>query len=494
MDIELSHYAILDLPFDASQEEVRAAYHLAARRFHPDTNQNLAVPDMFYKAQKAYDVLSSNTQRLDYDQTIPKIETENSGVVIKTLQSKSKIGKSDQPQLVYVLIDISAKPISNKPVQRPLNLTLVLDRSTSMNGERMDMVKDNAIRLVRQLAPEDIISIVTFSDRAEVLIPPSHPTDINMIESKISRISTGGATEIFQGLEIGIAQVRQNRRPAYMNHLILLTDGRTYGDEQKCIEMAKVALDEGIGISGLGIGNEWNDKFLDELAGISGGVSMYISAPKDLRKFLEQKYRNLEQVYGEQVAVQLDESSDNKIQYAFRIYPEPAPLITELPIRAGNLQLATKLVMMLEFCVNQVKSSQKEVILGQGYVTLQIPTRTIPRVRVPLKLSCAVVPESELTDAMPAPIVHALSQLTLYRMQEKAKDELENGDTVKASRHLQYLATHLLSRGERDLAHAVLKEADHIQRSKSFSSEGDKRIKYGTRSLLLPPGPENKQP
>lgn len=95
---------------------------------------------------------------------------------------------------------------------------------------------------------------------------------------------------------------------------------------------------------------------------------------------------------------------------------------------------------------------------------------------------------------MPAPIVHALSQLTLYRMQEKAKDELEKGDTVKASRHLQYLATHLLSRGERALAHEVLKEADHIQRSSSFSEEGDKRIKYGTRSLLLPPGPENKQP
>ncbi len=98
------------------------------------------------------------------------------------------------------------------------------------------MVKENANRLVRQLAPEDIISIITFSDRAEVLVPPSHPTDPNLIESKISRIQTGGATEIFQGLDTGINQVRQNRRPSYMNHLILLTDGRTYGDEHKCIE------------------------------------------------------------------------------------------------------------------------------------------------------------------------------------------------------------------------------------------------------------------
>lgn len=494
MDVDLSHYAILDIPFDATQEEVRTAYHLAARRFHPDTSPNLATPDLFYKAQKAFDVLSSNERRREYDETIPKAEVNSPGVVLKTLQSKTKIGKSSQPQLVYTLIDISAKPVSNKPVQRPLNLALVLDRSTSMNGERIEMVKENANRLVRQLAPEDIISIITFSDRAEVLIPPSHPIDTNMIESKISRIQTGGATEIYQGLETGISQVRQNRRPAYMNHLILLTDGRTYGDELKCLDLAKDALGEGIGISGLGIGNEWNDKFLDQLAGVSGGVSMYISAPKDLRKFLEQKYRNLEQVYAEQVALQLEDSQMPVVQYAFRIFPEPAPLIIDNPIRAGNLQLATKLVLMLEFCIDKVEQGSKEVILGEGYVTLQIPTRTIPRVRVPIKISCYVVPEKELTESMPAPIVHALSQLTLYRMQEKAKDELEKGDTVKASRHLQYLATHLLSRGERDLAHAVLKEADHIQRSKTFSDEGDKRIKYGTRSLLLPPGPENKQP
>jgi Ca-activated chloride channel family protein len=67
---------------------------------------------------------------------------------------------------------------------------------------------------------------------------------------------------------------------------------------------------------------------------------------------------------------------------------------------------------------------------------------------------------------------------------------LKKGDTIKASRHLQYLATHLLSKGERELAHTVLKEAENIKQQNNFTQEGDKRIKYGTRSLLLPPGPE----
>ena len=49
--------------------------------------------------------------------------------------------------------------------------------------------------------------------------------------------------------------------------------------------------EEGIGISGLGIGNEWNDEFIDALQAAAGGESMYISGPKDLKKFLDQKYR-----------------------------------------------------------------------------------------------------------------------------------------------------------------------------------------------------------
>ena len=493
MDTEQSYYAILDLPFDATQDEIRGAYHLAARKFHPDTNPNLGSSDSFYNAQKAYDVLSSPSMQRDDDQTMPPEEIENPGCVINVSHSKQKISASKDPQLVYVLLDMGTKPVSKKAYQRPLNLTLVLDRSTSMNGERMEMVKENAIRLIKQLGKEDVISVVTFSDRAEVLIPPSRISDVHYMESKISRIQTGGSTEIFQGLSMGVSQNLQNLRPSFLNHLILLTDGRTYGDETNCLELAKETANDGLGISGLGIGDDWNDKFLDELAAASGGVCMYISAPNDLRKFLEAKYRHLEQVYGEQAVLQLSSMGRGKNQYGFRIFPEPAPLLTETPIRLGNLQINSRLVVMAEFCLDRVDSKAKQINVAEGYVTLQIPTRVIPRVRVPFSINCEIVPAEDIDQNMPAPIVHALSQLTLYRMQEKAQKELENGDTVKASRHLQYLATHLLSRGEKELANAVLKEADHIQKSSKFSEEGDKRIKYGTRSLMLPPGLESKE-
>jgi Ca-activated chloride channel family protein len=84
----------------------------------------------------------------------------------------------------------------------------------------------------------------------------------------------------------------------------------------------------------------------------------------------------------------------------------------------------------------------------------------------------------------PAEIVNALSKLILYRLQEQARQEAQAGDFEHAAEHLQYLATHLLARGERELAKTALLEADHLRRQEDFSKVGIKEIKYGTRALL----------
>jgi Ca-activated chloride channel family protein len=187
--IAANHYAILDVSFDATAEEIRTAYHLSARRYHPDSSQTSGTSELFFKSQQAYDILSIPEKRASYDETLPKEEISTPGFAFKSLFSRTKIAPGDEKQLVYVLLDINAKVTPGKKAQRPVNLTLVLDRSTSMQGERMDMVKDNAIPLLRQSSQEDIVSIVTFSDRAEVLIPPTRLTDLPVIESKISRIT-----------------------------------------------------------------------------------------------------------------------------------------------------------------------------------------------------------------------------------------------------------------------------------------------------------------
>jgi Ca-activated chloride channel family protein len=91
-------------------------------------------------------------------------------------------------------------------------------------------------------------------------------------------------------------------------------------------------------------------------------------------------------------------------------------------------------------------------------------------------------------------LLNALSKLTLYRIQDRANQAISTGNLEVATQHLNNLATHLFSQGEKDLARTVLEEAENLELGKSLSEEGKKRIKYGTRSLLLPANPPNPLP
>ena len=93
---------------------------------------------------------------------------------------------------------------------------------------------------------------------------------------------------------------------------------------------------------------------------------------------------------------------------------------------------------------------------------------------------------------VPEVLLQSLSRLTLYRMQERARQEISVGEISRAARRLQYLATHLLAKGERALARTVLLEAEHLHRTHQLSGERGKQIKYGTRSLLMLPEPRKE--
>jgi len=138
--------------------------------------------------------------------------------------------KTDSSQLLYVLLNISAVQTSERQERNPIHLCLIIDRSTSMGGERMDMVKKNLAHLIHWLQPDDVVSVVAFSDRAEVIIPPTECSDSIQLVSKLNGLNTSGATEIYQGLELGYNLVeRSGSKSNLLRHLILVTDGHTYG-------------------------------------------------------------------------------------------------------------------------------------------------------------------------------------------------------------------------------------------------------------------------
>lgn len=488
------YYTVLGLFRDASQEDIKRAYVEAAHRLHPDKNVAAGETELFLGIQQAYETLSNPTRRKQYDATLPPEQEVNKQVRHDIFFSRPNLVRMSENQLLYALLEIQPREEKKDSLPTPpLNICLVLDRSTSMQGEKMDILKATAIQLLRNLRAQDVLSIIAFSDRAEVIVPASINVDRKKQEGQIQMMQASGATEIYYGLEAGLKELNRTHDPSRVNHLILLTDGNTYGDEQACLELATQAAAQNIGITGMGVGHEWNDIFLDALASKTGGSSSYISNPKDIERFLIDKFKSLARTYADEVLLEFKPSQNIRINYAFRLEPDGGPIEVTSPMRLGPILNDTPLHVLFEFIIEPTAFNENNIItLLDGTLKPSITANPVPAppIRLHLTRNLNAQPSAE---PPPTRILSALSRLTLYRMQERAQKAVEDGNIDVAVRQLQNLATHLLSQGENALAKTALFEADTLERMRTWSASGSKDIKYQTRALLLGSGSKKEK-
>ncbi len=324
-------------------------------------------------------------------------------------------------------------------------------------------------------------------------MPAGSRSDRRSIETRIQVLQAGGGTEILQGLALGFEEIRRYCSSNRISHIILITDGRTYGDEEACLKLAEQAASYGISISALGIGSQWNDKFLDDMVSRTGGNCKYVSRSEDIRRFILEKINGFEHSFAENATYIFSTPENVFLNYAFRLHPDTSPLGTASPLVLGSVPRNASHNLLFEFLVNELPPKAELLTLCKGRLTYEVPSSTKKRKFVH-RLDVATMITNDFDLEPPPPnLMQAMSRLTLYRMQEHAREDIGQGNLRDATRRLQNLATHLLAQGQRDLARSVLGEVAHIQQNQTFSEEGDKRIKYGTRALLLPPGTKEKQ-
>jgi Ca-activated chloride channel homolog len=484
---DLTYYELLGLPQDATQDEIRRAYRQLVLRLHPDKNANKGETNLFIDVQKAYEFLSDSKKKIDYDRHIPHESEIQSPLGIKTIYSQSSLTKLSEPQLLYVLLELSIKPDTQLwTSSTPLNISLVVDCSTSMRGIRLDTVKSTAIDILRKLQPNDIFSLVKFNDWAELLISPGNISGLKSAEMKVQLLQAGGGTEIFKGLEMGFTQVEQFRSAQRVNHIILITDGRTYGDEAYCERLAEQAATLGIGISALGIGTKWNDKFLDHITSKTGGICKYIPDGADIRNSIMEEISRLGSNLTEKISCNYQLPQAIQLSGVYRLKPDPSSLDIITPLILGYIPHLGLLSVMFEFMISDIPENISQLVLAKGFLDLEVPRHTLKsRYIHRLQFDRPITLTSEKTHP-PLAILDALTILSVLHLQERAREAMSKGDYSSAAHHMEALASNLQNKGEENLAKEVLLEVSYIRNNQSFSEEGQKRIKYGTRSLLLP--------
>lgn len=475
-------YAILGVSPQANAKDIQAAYWAAAKRFHPDTNKNPGASLIFRDINLAHEIIAKQNKAATYS-------VSPNGLIFlsSTIPSRRVLPIFEEPQVFYLLLEVQPNSLSNQTQRRQVNLGLVLDRSASMQGVRMDRVKTAAKQILDQLGDQDRLCIVSFSDRADLLVKSEPVSEPNHIRSLINTITPKGGTEIYHGLNAAFDQVRWHYSRNMVNHIILITDGKTYGDEALCLELADKAREIGIGISAMGIGDEWNDEFLDELVAKTGGASAYINSPSAVVRFLEDRVRTLGEAFAERLQLTVAPDADVQLETVFRLAPNAQPIShDEQPIQLGTLGHFRPLRVLLQF---QMPGGMPEgfrtvarldvtgdILEGGG----RYEHRTISDQSI--EIQTQFQPEEP-----PAIMMDALGKLALYRMQQKTEHAIRQGQVAEATRRLQNLATRLLAMGQDELAEMAHAEAQRVSQTHTFSETGRKTLKFGTRLLLAPP-------
>ena len=488
MEFDKDYYKILGVNFTATAEEIKKAYRSLARRFHPDTSDEPDAAERFREIQAAYEVLSDERKRAAYDKRQREMglaPAEQPALAWELTVSRQTLPCIKEEQVLYLMVDI--RPAAAMAAKRlPLNLCLVIDRSTSMqDGRRMDQVKAAAHQIIDDLRDTDAFAVVSFSDRAEVIVPGHWGGDKLQAKARVSAIRPGGGTEIYQGLLTGVGELNRRRRLQAINHLILLTDGQTYGDEQDCIELAEEAKQQGVGISAFGIGEDWNDKLLDAIARKSGGVSAYVDSAAQVRRLLRQRVQGLSTVYMQNLKLTLRFNENARMEDAFKLSPYIQRLDTSMPseLSLGSLEADRPLSALVQIIVGAHTPGRQRVLQLEVSGDTVAVGRQGERLVRELWFHFTENPTTE--PEVPANLVNALGKLAIFRMQEQAYEALENGDTEKACEKLEVMATQLLDLGELELANAARLEAGRLATTGLLSPSGRKKLKYGTRSLVI---------
>ncbi|MGD1995041.1 MAG: VWA domain-containing protein, partial [Anaerolineae bacterium] len=402
-ETERDYYAILGVDQSATDEEVKRAYRALARRYHPDSRTENTPTALFHEIQIAYAVLSDPLRRRAYDRRRTDLDIgEEASLSWEILQSQSQLCSLYEQQVLYLLLQI--RPTASALGQRlPLNLCLVIDRSTSMQGARMEHVKQAAYQIIGGLQDDDALAVVTFNDWADVVLPSQMNVSHTHAKAKISTMSASGGTEILKGIQAGLTEVRKHHSKQVTSHVILLTDGQTYGDEADCIAQARLAGTQRIGITAMGIGEDWNDALLDQIASQSGGTSAYIASPSQVCALLQERVGGLGAVFAQGLTLEFRCAEGVQVESTFRTLPHPERLTpTGGVVSLGTLQADEPLNVVLDVGIAQKPPGEHKLL--QLELTGDIPALGRQGEKLRDDFHCAFAP----TELPPEPVPEAI--------------------------------------------------------------------------------------
>ena len=228
---------------------------------------------------------------------------------------------------VSCMLELLAPPAPAQAERRPLALSLVIDRSGSMAGPKLDITRRCAAFLVEHLAPTDQLSIVSFDDEVR-LVAPLVPVGDNRVPllASIEGIFSGGSTNLSGGWLKGIETLAALDGDTFTRRVLLLTDGQAnvgIKDAAQLATMARASADDGIGTTTIGFGEGFSEDLLAGMADGGGGGAYFAETPDAAPGIFTEEFADLMSLVAQNVSVEIRPAWDDvKLLTVFNDFPQ----------------------------------------------------------------------------------------------------------------------------------------------------------------------------
>lgn len=362
-------------------------------------------------------------------------------------------------QTLYLKVGLRGFELEASSDRTPINVAIVLDKSGSMEGEKIAQAKEAAILAVEMLNKQDIVSVVLYDDVVSVLIPATKVSDKQNIIRAIKQIEAGGSTALFAGVSKGAAEVRKFLDKNKVNRVILLSDGlANVGPDSPgaFADLGASLMKEGIAVTTIGLGLGYNEDLMVTLAQKSDGNHAFVEESADLVRIFNYEFGDVLSVVAQEVVVE--------IRCADGIRP--------VKVLGRDADISGQMVYVN---INQLYSKQEKCVL----LELEVPAGVEDASRKVATVSVAYANmQTQTTDKLGSSLEVRFTDSAKV-IEENQADDVMVAVLLQVATLTNAKALELRDQGQVDEAQILLEENAAVLRAGAAAYDSDELFSYG---------------
>src|SRR5262245_36223485 len=267
----------------------------------------------------------------------------------------------------YVLASFTAPAPAHVPTRAPVNVALVIDRSGSMGGEKIELARAAVVQSLRLLRPSDRFSVVSYDDQVEVVVPSTEASTeaVRNAIAQVSRLQARGSTDLGGGWLRGCEQIAGHLDREQVGRCLLLTDGlanRGIVDPGELTGHADELRQRGVTTSTFGVGADFDERLLEAMARAGAGHFYYIQQAVQTPDYLTSELGETLEIVARDVAVTIGVAAGTRVETlnSFRVAHEPDGCVVSLGDLAARQDVSV--VLRVAFPAGEERSTTRAVI------------------------------------------------------------------------------------------------------------------------------------